>query len=88
MDYIELEQSSISALKHFGFITFEGEKITIPAADEIADRMVTVDRANDSEKRWRNEGLATYVILHTLNNGKKIIADFDSIISLLDAKHL
>ena len=84
MDYIELEQSSISALKHYGFITFEGEKVTIPAADKIADRMVTVDRANDSERRWRNEGLATYVILHTTKNGKKIVADFDSVISFAE----
>ena len=83
MDYIELERSSIYALQRFGSITFNGEKITIPPEDTLADRMVSLDRSKDLNVRYADEGIATYIILHTTKEGKKIIANFDTYHSIL-----
>ena len=70
MNYIELDQSSIAALYQFGSITYNGETISLPSAETFADRIVTMKKG---------EKLATYIIVHTTDDGMNLIADCSSI---------
>lgn len=74
MKYLILESSSIYALKKYGFLPFEGEKIILPDPDTLEDKLFTID---NSKSRWSCDGLATYVHLHTAKDGRKVVASFD-----------
>lgn len=84
MDFIELEHSTISALKYFGSIEFEGETINLPRSTNVTkDALIVFDRGAGSDKRWRSEGISAYIILHTMKDGRKIAMPFDDVLGVV-----
>lgn len=77
MELIITEPSTVAAFCKYGKITFNNETITFPSKDAIKDKLITIDRGADAERRWWSDGIATFVSIHTTQDGKTIVMDFD-----------
>lgn len=77
MELIITEPSTVAAFSHYGKITLNNETITFPSSDAIKDNLITIDRGADKDSRWKTDGIATYVSIHTTQDGKTIVMDFD-----------
>lgn len=77
MELIITEPSTVAAFCHYGKITLNNETITFPSSDTIKDNLISIDRGADKDSRWKSDGIATYVAIHTTQDGKTIVMDFD-----------
>lgn len=75
MEHIELESSTLTALRTHGRVVYKDEIIKMPAIDKC--EIITINRADGKEHRWSGEGIATYVVVHTMTDGTKLVAPFD-----------